>query len=59
MKTYCTYKNELHELISVRERSEQEMKERIILNKFGVMLSDSVGRFIATDLVSCSEFIQK
>ena len=59
MKTYCKYKGEDHELIAVSERTEQEMKERIILNKFGVVISDSHGRYIVTDLISCSEFSQK
>jgi len=28
MKTYCKYKGEVHELISVSERSDQEMKKK-------------------------------
>jgi len=57
-ETFCTYKGRNHKVVGFGERSDENMKEFLCLNKFYVETVDPYGRFTRVDLVSCSDFRQ-
>jgi len=58
-ETFCIYKGESHKVVGFGEKSNDYMKEFLLLNKCYVDTIDPYGRFTRVDLVSCSDFRQE